>query len=44
MTGLSDGDMERIKEFNQAPWYAKDPEILVPADEDEEPPRAEASD
>jgi hypothetical protein len=44
MTGLSDGDMERIEEFNRAPWYAKDPEILVPTDEDEAPPRAEASD
>lgn len=44
MVGLSDRDMERIEEFNQAPWYAKDPEILVPSDEEDGPPQAEPAD
>jgi hypothetical protein len=44
MVGLSDQDMKRIRKFNETPWYAKDPEILVPADGDEESSRAEASD
>lgn len=44
MVGLSDQDMERIKEFNQTPWYAKDPDILVPTDGDEKPSRTESSD
>jgi hypothetical protein len=25
--------MERIEEFNDTPWYAKDPEILVPSED-----------
>lgn len=36
MVGLSDQDLERIEEFNEAPWYAKDPEILLPKGEDAE--------
>lgn len=34
MVGLSDKDLERIEEFNETPWHAKDPEILLPKGED----------
>lgn len=44
MVGLSDKDLERIEEFNETPWYAKNPEILVPEDDDGEPSRKGASD
>lgn len=44
MVGLSDQDMEQIKKFNQTPWYAKSPDILVPTGDDEEPSKAESSD
>lgn len=33
--GLTEEDMERIREFNDALAYARGPELLVP-DEDEE--------
>ncbi len=44
MVGLSDEDIERIKEFNETPWYAQDPDILVPTEANEESSRAESSD
>lgn len=44
MAGLSDRDMERIEEFVQTPWYKRNPDILVPDDEEEEHRRKEYSD
>ena len=44
MVGLSDQDMERIREFNETPWYAKKPDILVPTDGGEESSQAKPSD
>lgn len=41
MVGLSEQDMERIEEFIEAPWYAKDPDILLPDGGD--PDRGERS-
>jgi hypothetical protein len=44
MVGLSDQDMERIEKFNKTPWYAKNPDILVPGEDEEELSQAEPSD
>lgn len=44
MVGLSDKDLERIKEFNETPWYAKNPEILLPKGDDDGTSHQEVSD
>lgn len=43
MVGLSESDLERIKKFNDRPWYAKDPDILLPDDEEEDSAERDAS-
>lgn len=36
MVGLSDQDMERIRAFNDRPWYEQTPDLLLPEDADDD--------
>lgn len=44
MVGLSESDMERIRAFNEQPWYAKKPDLLRPDEDKDESTEADASD